>query len=143
MFIYIKEVFVVLTVTHFIMSVVTQNLNTSSKQCAKVALQGQKNLEFPACLSCKHLLISFLIDTCYCFCILKYVVFVRHDFQFFNNQRLSELYEKEVRYLMVGIILGFFFFFFCLFVFYIYCKVLLLHFHHFSKQIRGIKLKIQ
>jgi len=26
----------------------------------------------------------------------------RHDFQFFNTQRLSELYEKEVRYLMVG-----------------------------------------
>lgn len=25
----------------------------------------------------------------------------RHDFQFFNTQRLSELYEKEVRYLMV------------------------------------------
>ncbi|KAJ6980968.1 hypothetical protein NC653_024372 [Populus alba x Populus x berolinensis] len=25
-----------------------------------------------------------------------------HDFQFFNTQRLSELYEKEVRYLMVG-----------------------------------------
>jgi SWI/SNF-related matrix-associated actin-dependent regulator of chromatin subfamily A member 5 len=24
-----------------------------------------------------------------------------HDFQFFNNQRLNELYEKEVRYLMV------------------------------------------
>ncbi|NMR96302.1 hypothetical protein HKB01_03295, partial [Vibrio parahaemolyticus] len=23
-----------------------------------------------------------------------------HDFQFFNTQRLSELYEKEVRYLM-------------------------------------------
>ncbi|KAF3970286.1 hypothetical protein CMV_006007 [Castanea mollissima] len=27
-----------------------------------------------------------------------------HDFQFFNTQRLSELYEKEVRFLMVGII---------------------------------------
>jgi hypothetical protein len=26
----------------------------------------------------------------------------RHDFQFFNTQRLSELYEKEVRHLMVG-----------------------------------------
>jgi SWI/SNF-related matrix-associated actin-dependent regulator of chromatin subfamily A member 5 len=26
-----------------------------------------------------------------------------HDFQFFNIQRLTELYEKEVRYLMVGI----------------------------------------
>ena len=25
----------------------------------------------------------------------------RHDFQFFNIQRLTELYEKEVRYLMV------------------------------------------
>ncbi|AQK91647.1 Putative chromatin-remodeling factor family [Zea mays] len=27
-----------------------------------------------------------------------------HDFQFFNNQRLNELYEKEVRYLMVFLI---------------------------------------
>ncbi|KAG5096516.1 hypothetical protein JHK82_046370 [Glycine max] len=26
----------------------------------------------------------------------------KHDFQFFNTHRLSELYEKEVRYLMVG-----------------------------------------
>jgi hypothetical protein len=29
----------------------------------------------------------------------------RHDFQFFNTQRLSELYEKEVRYLMVGAVI--------------------------------------
>lgn len=26
----------------------------------------------------------------------------RHDFQFFNTQRLTELYEKEVRHLMVS-----------------------------------------
>lgn len=30
------------------------------------------------------------------------LIFCRHDFQFFNTQRLSELYEKEVRYLMVS-----------------------------------------
>ncbi|GER31391.1 chromatin-remodeling protein 11, partial [Striga asiatica] len=31
---------------------------------------------------------------------LTFLVVYRHDFQFFNTQRLSELYEKEVRYLM-------------------------------------------
>lgn len=34
---------------------------------------------------------------------LNTLYFLRHDFQFFNTQRLSELYEKEVRYLMVGV----------------------------------------
>lgn len=29
-------------------------------------------------------------------------LFSRHDFQFFNQRRLTELYEKEVRYLVVG-----------------------------------------
>jgi hypothetical protein len=28
-------------------------------------------------------------------------VYARHDFQFFNTQRLNELYEKEVKYLVV------------------------------------------
>jgi hypothetical protein len=28
-------------------------------------------------------------------------LYVRHDFQFFNTQRLNELYEKEVKYLVV------------------------------------------
>lgn len=42
-------------------------------------------------------------------CLVRYVAikllpFCRHDFQFFNTQRLSELYEKEVRYLMVCIL---------------------------------------
>jgi hypothetical protein len=39
--------------------------------------------------------------------IISYLAFnfcIRHDFQFFNNQRLNELYEKEVRYLMVFLI---------------------------------------
>lgn len=33
----------------------------------------------------------------------SYTFAYRHDFQFFNTQRLSELYEKEVRYLMVSV----------------------------------------
>ncbi|KAK4433935.1 putative chromatin-remodeling complex ATPase chain [Sesamum alatum] len=45
------------------------------KHCAKVVLPDQKSLEFLGCHSCMI-------------------------FQFFNTQRLSELYEKEVRYLM-------------------------------------------
>lgn len=36
------------------------------------------------------------------FYVLTCVALFRHDFQFFNTQRLSELYEKEVRHLMVG-----------------------------------------
>ncbi|CAN1807095.1 ISWI chromatin-remodeling complex ATPase CHR17 [Linum perenne] len=39
-----------------------------------------------------------------------------HDFQFFNTQRLGELYEKEVMYLMVGSSLFYAVLFFCLFV---------------------------
>ena len=36
--------------------VVTQNLNTLSKQCAKVVRQNRKSLGFLGCLNCKHLL---------------------------------------------------------------------------------------
>ena len=37
-------------------SVVTQNLSTLSKQCAKVVRQNRKNLGFLGCLNCEHLL---------------------------------------------------------------------------------------
>lgn len=41
---------------------VTLNQNTSSRQCVKVVLQDLKSLEFPACLSCKHLAFIMFID---------------------------------------------------------------------------------
>lgn len=77
----------------------------SSKLCAKVVQQNPKNHESLACLSCMSFLIPLglflfahfthkILLTCA-------VLLFRHDFQFFNTQRLSELYEKEVRYLMV------------------------------------------
>ena len=84
--------------------IVTQSLNTSSKHCVKVVLLSQKSPVFPGCLNC-----NLLMKQCFLFNIVLLFwlrvfnsVAFRHDFQFFNTQRLSELYEKEVRYLMVG-----------------------------------------
>ena len=39
-----------------ILTLVTRSLNTSSKQCAKVALLNQKSLVFLGCLNCKLLI---------------------------------------------------------------------------------------
>ncbi|KAM7467073.1 hypothetical protein LguiB_014635 [Lonicera macranthoides] len=90
----------------FKMDDITRNRNTSSKQCAKVVRLGKKSLEFLACPSCMpslNSLAAFLISP---FCganpssHVSVLNFFRHDFQFFNTQRLTELYEKEVRHLM-------------------------------------------
>lgn len=91
-----------LLINYFWSVLVTPNPNTSSKQCAKVVQLDQESLEFLACPSCKYFL-KLVSQTGVPVLKLCYSVFhFRHDFQFFNTQRLSELYEKEVRYLMVG-----------------------------------------
>lgn len=111
---------------------VTQSPNTSSRPCDKVVLQDLKSPGFLGCLSCKLIAIrctnftppsfsSAISNTEFSefqlfasllifmpkFCLLTYLNILRHDFQFFNTQRLSELYEKEVRCLMVGYASGF------------------------------------
>ena len=93
---------------HFAFSTVTSatlNLNTLSKHCDKVLQLNLKSLEFRACPSCKYLNKHYSASV-NCLSLSGNLISCpshRHDFQFFNTQRLTELYEKEVRYLMVGL----------------------------------------
>lgn len=98
----------------FVLSTVssaTLNLNTLSKRCGKMVQLNLKSLEFRACPSCEYLnaLHSALLNCLFLLLMVFYprslisCTSCRHDFQFFNIHRLTELYEKEVRYLMVGL----------------------------------------
>jgi hypothetical protein len=83
------------------------SLSTLSKLFAKVHQRSPGSRGFQECRTCKFL---FYFECSCDFTLSLHItrtlahlcfVYVRHDFQFFNNQRLNELYEKEVRYLMV------------------------------------------
>jgi hypothetical protein len=93
----------ILILTWFSLNVVTLNLSILSKRFVRVHHQSLGNHEFLECHTCKCLACENIADctTVHNMASSIFALCVRHDFQFFNNQRLNELYEKEVRYLMV------------------------------------------